>query len=127
MSLANINFDQGQTFEEIWRKWGVCANFMEEEGQEELLLVAEFKLRLIEESVSTIPLSCFGGRASLFRVKQLQNWSFKFSISSKEVCFLIIKDGNISVPYFNLNFLLWGDGGPNSSCELDLYLQQKGG
>lgn len=129
MSLADLNFSKGQAFEqEVWKKWGVRTNFREDQEQEEFLLVAEFtrsKIRLIEESVGTILLACFGGRASLFMVQQLQNWSFKFSVSSKEVGYSIIKGGNISIPEFNLNFLLWGNGGPNSSYELDLYLQEK--
>lgn len=90
--------------------------------------MAEFirsKIRLTESSVSTILLACFGGHASLFKVQQLQNWSFKFVISSKEVGLSIIKGSNISVPDFNINFLLWGEGGPKSSYELDLYLQEK--
>lgn len=129
MSLADLNFEKGQAFEaEVWRKWGVRTNSEAGSTPENFPLVAEFtqsKIRLTPESVGTILLSCFGGRASLFRVQQLQNWSFKFSVSSKEVGFTIIKGGNISVPEFNLSFLLWGSGGPNSSYELDQYLQEK--
>lgn len=127
MALADLNFDIGQDFAaDVWRKWGVPINIEEDKDLEEFLLVAEFtrsQIRLTEESVSTILLSCFGGRASLFKVKLLQNWSFKFSVSSKEVGFLIIKGGNISLPLLNVNFLLWGNGGPNSSWELDQYLK----
>lgn len=83
------------------------------------------KIKFTESSVSTILLSCFGGHASLYKVKQLQNWSFKFSTSSKEVGYSIIKGGNIAIPEFNINFLLFGEGGPNSNVELDLYLQEK--
>ncbi|XP_044448657.1 uncharacterized protein [Triticum aestivum] len=129
MSLADLNFDKGQDFAaEIWQKWGVPINYEEDKDMEEFLLVAEFtrsQIRLSAESVSTILLSCFGGRASLFKVSQLQNWSFKFSVSSKEVGFSIIKQGNIALPLLNVNFLLWGNGGPNSSWELDQYLQEK--
>lgn len=61
----------------------------------------------------------------MFKVKQLQNWSYKFSTSSKEVGYSIIKGGNIAIPEFNINFLLFGEGGPNSNMELELYLQEK--
>jgi hypothetical protein len=129
MSLADLNFDRAQDFTlEVWKKWGVTINFEAGKDQEEFLLVAEFtrsQIRLTEESVSTILLACFGGRASLFKVKLLQNWSFKFSVSSKEVGFSIIKGGNISLPLLNVNSLLWGNGGPNSCWELDRYLQEK--
>lgn len=46
-------------------------------------------------------------------------------VSSKEVGLLIIKGGDISDSLFNINFLLFGKGGPNSSVGLDLYLQEK--
>lgn len=46
--------------------------------------LVELASRTEQESVGTILLSCLGGRASLFKVKLMQNWSFKFSVSSKE-------------------------------------------
>ena len=119
MALADLKFDVGQDFAtKVWRKWGVPINYEADKDHEEFLLVAEFKrsqIRLTNESVSTILLAFFGGRASLFKVKRLQNWSFKFSVSSKEVGFSIIRGGNISIALLNINFLLWGNGGPNSS------------
>lgn len=75
--------------------------------------------------MATTLLSCFGGKASLFKVKLLQNWSSKFSVTSKEVGFSIIKGGNILMPELDVNFLLSGSGGPNSSWELDQYLQEQ--
>ena len=99
MALADLNFNKGQDFAvEVWKIWGIPINFEEGKDMEEFPLVVEFtrsRIGLTEESVSTILSSCFGGRASLFRVKQLQNWSFKFSVSSKEVGFSIIKEGNV--------------------------------
>ena len=95
MALADLNFDKGQDFAaEVWRKWGVPINYEEGKDLGEFVLVVEFtrsKIRLTVESVSTILLSCFGGRASLFKVQLLKNWSFRFSVSSKEVGFSIIK------------------------------------
>lgn len=64
MSLADLHFDKGQAFaEEVWRKWGVPINFEEGKDLQEFVLVAEFprsKIRLTEESVAIILLSCFG-------------------------------------------------------------------
>lgn len=128
MSLSDLNFEVGRKFEEeVCNKWDVRTNG---DGSEAagFLLVAEFtrsKIKLSPQSVGTILLACFGGRASSFQVQQLQNWSFKFSVSSQEVGYSIIKGGNISTPKFNLNILLWGSGGPNSCYELDQYLQEK--
>ena len=71
MSLADLNFDRGQDFAAgVWRKWGVTINYEEGKDMEEFILIAKFtrsRISLTEESVSTILLSCFGGRASLFR------------------------------------------------------------
>jgi len=88
---------------------------MAEQGQREFFLVAEFtrsKIRLTEDSVGTILLSCFGGRASLFKVQKISAYLFKFSVSSINVGFAIYNGGNVSVPEFNLGFLLWGPNVP---------------
>ena len=79
-------------------------------------------MRLTNESVDTILLSCFGGHASLYKVERLENWSVKFIVSSKEVGLSIIKGGNIPSPLSNINFLPLGERGANSNVELDFYL-----
>ena len=82
----------------------------------ELFLVADIyrsKLHINNESISLILHSCFGGHASWFKVSCLQNWSFKFSVSSKDVGFAIIKSGNYVNELFNAGFFLWGHGSPD--------------
>lgn len=73
---TDLNFDIGQDFAvEVWRKWGVPINYEVDKDLEEFLLVAEFKrsqIRRTNESVSTILLAFFGGRASLFKVDRLK-------------------------------------------------------
>lgn len=49
---------------------------------------------------------------SLFKVQQLSASRFKFLVSSINVSFAIYNGGNVSVPEFNLGFLLWGPNGP---------------
>lgn len=114
MALA-LDFAKGHAFEEaIGTRWKLPINYEDHSGLCEFLLVAKFKrskIWLTHESVSTILLSCFGGRASLFKVSRFQNWSFKFYVSSKEVGFAIFNGGNISTNEFNLGFLRWGRGG----------------
>lgn len=51
-----------------------------------------------------------GHSSSLFPPRKLDNRS------SKKVTYLIL---------FNINFLLFGNGGPNSEAKLDLFLQEK--
>lgn len=129
MALADLSFDKGHDFEAfIWDKLKLPVNFMEDQGLREFFLVVEFtrsEIRLNEESVGTILLYCFGGRASLFRVSRLQNWTFGFSVSSKDVGFAIYNGGNISLPLFNLSFWLWNSGGPNYKREYALFLQER--
>ena len=48
---------------------------------------------------------------SLFKVQQLSASRFKFLVSSISVSFAIYIGGNVSVPEFNLGFLLWGANG----------------
>ena len=75
MSLADLRFERGHAFEDrIRNRPNLPINFSEGYGLREFFLVAEFtrsKIRLSEEAVGTILLSCFGGRASLLKVKLL--------------------------------------------------------
>lgn len=118
MALADLSFDRGHAFEErIWSRLNLPINFKSGHGLREFFLVAEFarsRIQLTEETVGTILLSCFGGRASLFNVSKIQSSLFKFSVSSIDVGFAIYNGGNISNDLFNLGFLLWGPNGPKN-------------
>lgn len=112
MALADLYFDRGHAFEErIWNRLNLPINFSPGKGLRELFLVAEFtrsRIQLTDDSVCTILLSCFGGRASLFKASKIQGSLFKFSVSSIDVGLAIYNGGNISTDLFNLGFLLWG-------------------
>ena len=116
MSLFDLRFERAHAFEDrICSSMNLPINFMVEHGQREFFLVAEFtrsKIRLTEESVGTILISCFGGRASLYKLRKLCEHLFKFSVSSINVGFAVYNGGNVSLPEFNLCFLLWGSSGP---------------
>lgn len=47
----------------------------------------------------------------MFKVCKIQDHMFKFLVSSLDVGFAIYNGGNISIPEFNLGFLLWGRNG----------------
>lgn len=128
MLLADLRFDKGHAFEDrIWSTLHLPINFTEGSGLREFFLVAEFtrsRIRLTEESVGTILLSYFGGRASLFKVCKLHDHLFKFSVSSLDVGFAIYNGGNISLPEFNLCFLLWGPNDPKRRSLADPELEE---
>lgn len=128
MALSDIKFEPGLAFEAyIWKQFRVLVNHFHSGNLKEFFLVAEItrsKLRINNDSVSLILQSCFEGHASRFKVSCLQNWSFKFSVSSKDVGFAIIKGGNCSNDLFNIGFFLWGNGGPDFQKVFRLYQQE---
>lgn len=128
MALFDLKFEPGLAFEAfIWKQFGVPVNQFDGANLKEFILVAEFsrtKLRINNDLVSLIIQSCFGGHASRFKVSCLQNWSFKFSVSSKDVGFAITKRGNCSNDLFNMGFFFWGNGGLDYRKEFRLYQQE---
>lgn len=87
------------------------------------LLVASFghsAIHLNLDSVGLILQSCIGGVAKDFRVIHLSGWMYHFTISCKEVGFLIYKLKSFICKNFAVLFFLWGNGGQNWKRELDL-------
>lgn len=79
-------------------------------------LVASFgrsSIRLNPDSVGLLLQSCLGGSAPDFNVAHLSGWMYAFSVSCKEVGFLIYRSYNYSCKSFAIFFHLWGNGGPN--------------
>lgn len=101
MALSDLKFDQGLAFKDkISKKFGVLVNFIDGRNLKEFFLVAEFSrfnIKLNEDSVELILQSCFGGHASRFMVTCCQNWSFMFSVASKDVGFAIYHGGNTEI------------------------------
>ena len=92
------------------------------------LLVANFgrsAVRLNVDSVGLILQSCIGGVAKDFQVMHLSRWMYRFSISRKEVGFLIYKFKSFICKNFAVFFFLWGNGRPNWKRELDLWNQEQ--
>lgn len=125
MALSDLNFNQGRAFEKrIKRKYGVDINHHSSCRNKEFILVVEVlhsKIRINQDSVGLILQACLGGKAKLFKVVCLQNMSFKFCVSSREVGYAIIKDGNIKNSLFNIGFLFWNHGGLNYKVEFRPY------
>jgi hypothetical protein len=99
-------------------------NFIEGRNLKEFFLVAEFsrsRIKLNSESVRLILQPCFGGHASRFKVSYCQNWSFMFSVVSKDVGLVIYQGDNIANQNFTHSFCLWGFVGPDYAREFELY------
>lgn len=75
------------------------------------------KFRLTTQSVGALLQSVLGGHSHAFRVVQLGDQVFRFSISSKSVGFHIVKLRSFECSDFKI-FHLWHDGGPNYVSEL---------
>lgn len=80
------------------------------------LLVASFgrlAIRLNADLVGLILQASIGGVATDFIVIHLSGWMFQFSVSCKEVGFMIYKLKSFSCKQFAIHFFLWGNGGPD--------------
>lgn len=60
-----------------------------------------------------------------FSMKQLSRWMYHFSISCKEVGFMIYKSRHAICKSFAAYFFLWGNGGPNWHREQALWCLEK--
>jgi hypothetical protein len=81
-----VNFQKGIEFEEnIRRKFGVSVNFSNGFMKRDFILVISFdrsKFKLDIHTVGIVLQSCFGGSASLYRVRFLRDRTFQFSGAS---------------------------------------------
>lgn len=90
-------------------------------------LVASFgrsAICLNEDSVSLILQSCLGGNAKNFNVFHLSGWMHGFSVSCKEVGFMVrnLKSFTCKSAIF---FFHWSDGGPNWRKDYALWCQEE--
>lgn len=91
-------------------------------------LVASFgrsAIRLNEDSVSRILQACLGGIARDFNIFHLSGWMFSFSVSCKNVGFMIYKLKSISCKSFAIFFHFWGGGGPNWRRDYALWCSEQ--
>ena len=113
----SVNFELGKDFEKAIRsKFGHPINFNALSGRREFILVISFgraKFRPDIHTTGIILQACFGGLASKYRVKLLQDRTFKFSVASRSVGFEIYNKNAFSVDSCDFRINLWGNGGPN--------------
>jgi hypothetical protein len=87
------------------------------------ILDARSAVRLNIDSVSLILQACFGGKE--YNVTHLSGWMFKFSISCKNVAFMINNLKSHSFKTFLIFFHLWSGGGPNWRKDFTLWQQEQ--
>jgi hypothetical protein len=121
----SLNFKKGIEFEEnIKRKFGYSVNFTNGFMKREFILVISFgrsKFKLDIHTIGIVLQSCFGGSASLFRVRFLRDRTFKFSVASLSVGCQIYNLRKFSENEFEFFISLWGQGGPNWKIEEHKY------
>jgi hypothetical protein len=82
-------------------------------------------MRLCPESVGLLLQSFVGGEAGLFRVSQLADRVFRFSISCKVVGFVVYHLRSYSYSVFKAYLHLWNSGGPNWFIEWQRYSEEE--
>lgn len=109
-----MDFSTGRAFSaSVWSKFGVSVTSAHPDDASSFWLLASFsrsKIKLNVSNVSFILQSVFGGSAEAFAVVELEDWIFKFSVSSKEVGLWIYKT-LLDPSNFNFVVNLWNPNG----------------
>lgn len=115
--LSDLSFDLGIKFSALASQhFGRSVSPSEAPSPSIFHLVASFgrsAIHLNEDSVSLMLQSCLGGSAKAYIVFHLSGWTFGFSVSCKDIGFMVYKLKSFSCKSFSIFFHLWGDGGPN--------------
>ena len=92
MHLSGLSFTPGVRIQgEVWSKFGLPISWPDLVSSSFALVVVfgRCKFRLSTESVAILLQATIGGAASHFKVSHLQDWTFKFFVSSKWVGFFV--------------------------------------
>ncbi|TVU49083.1 hypothetical protein EJB05_00374, partial [Eragrostis curvula] len=121
MDLPELDYSPGLGQQaEILRRFGSPVDFSSGCRLSEFFLVLSVgrcKFRLTGDLIARILQSILGGNAEFFKVSQLGDRVFKFSVSSKKVGFYIYSLKSYECDAFKVLFHLWGRGGPQSQQE----------
>jgi hypothetical protein len=112
-----LDFSSGVSFEAACKsKFGHPVTLDNYSHRRAFLLVASFGRACFKLDIHTVAIalqSCFGGSASLYKVRLLSDRTFRFSVASTAVGFEIYNKSKICTPMFDFFLNLWGNGGPN--------------
>lgn len=121
MDLPGLDSRPGKVIAaEIWRHFSSPVSFDPLSSPLEFFLVLSFgrcKYRLSKLSVAYILQAVIGGDAPSFRVLQLGDRVFRFSVHSRQVGFHVYKLRSYECSAFKIFFNLWHRGGPSFRSE----------
>ncbi|KAM0888596.1 hypothetical protein ACQ4PT_028241 [Festuca glaucescens] len=80
--------------------------------------------RLSEDNVSLALESVTGGLCDELKVSILRDRVFSFTVSCRQIGFMILQRRSFACDQFKCYFHLWGRGGPNWGCEFHLWQQE---
>jgi hypothetical protein len=126
--LSDLPFNHGVNFAElVAQRFGRSVSPVSSHHSP-FHLVASFgrsAVRLNVDSVSMMLQACLGGNAKDYNVFHLSGWMFKFSVSCKDVGFMIYKLKSFSCKPFRIFFHLYGEGGPNWRRDYELWHEEQ--
>lgn len=127
--LSDLCFDPGVAFSKlVSQRFGCSVSPKPPVSPSAFHLVASFgrsAIRLNEDSMGLILQSCLGGIAKDFNVFHLSGWMFSFSVSCKNVGFMIKNLKHFASKSFAIFFFLWSDGGSNWRKDYALWCQEE--
>lgn len=125
MSLLDLELRPGLGVKAaVLEKFGLPITLPVEKAFDDFVLVVSFgrcKYRLNEESVGRILQTTLGGSSSEFRVVQLDDRVFGFSVTAKVVGLHIYNLRSYECTNYKLYFHLWGQGGAAWDREAKTY------
>lgn len=123
--MSDLSFELGLKFAVVVAdRFGCSVSPSSPLSRSNFHLVASFgqsSVRLNEDSVALMLQACLGGLARDYNVFFLSGWMFIFSVSCKNVGFMVYKLKSFSWKSFVVFFHLWGDGRPNWRQEYALW------
>ena len=115
--VRNWDFSPGKRFgTEVLQRFSTSVHHPSPTPDGSFFLLAVFRrylFRLTEDSVAMALHCCLGGSPAGFHVVFESDRHFRFSVSNKQVGFLIRSLKRITIEQFDVYFHLWHDGGAN--------------
>ena len=129
MAATSFNLHPGRVVEaEIFRRYGSPVNFVPSLSSKEFIMVLSVgrcKLHLSASLVKSLLQSVLGGSAAAFRVIQLDDRVFCFSVANQQVGFHIHRLRAFECQVFKIFFHLWHNGGPNFRAEYKSWCREQ--
>ena len=123
--ISKLDFAHGKEFQQkVLVRHGMSVHHPLSSPDGSFLLLAvfhRFTVRLTEDSVAWMLQSCLGGSTASFHVQFQSDRHFRFSVSSKEVGFMVYNLKRFIGDCFYVYFFLWSNGAPHWEREKFLW------